>query len=440
MLVSSSGLPGSRPNILLVIVHDLGQHLGCYGAGLQTPHLDAMAADGVRFTNYCCTAASCSPSRGSIVTGRYPHRHGLIGLAHLGWQLGGQEVTLPMYLNAAGYETHLVGIQHEHSEARRLGYQHLHPQLRSARDCADALVDFLQHRAENPSDRPFYISSGWAEPHRPYYAEGYDRDDPATVTPLPWLPDRPGIREDIGALNGLVYRVDECMGRVREALSRTGLADDTLLLFTTDHGLAMPRAKGTCYDPGLKTALLAHWPGHIEGGRTHHELLTNCDLCPTLLELAGIEAPDTLDGRSFLPLLSGDRYEPRNSIFAEMTWHDQYNPMRAIRTTRHKYIRNFGDRPLVFIPLDIWRECRDEEIKREFYASRRPAEELYDLVEDPLEQRNLIAEPHYADVAAELRRQVDDWMRETNDLLLYGDAPVSQALLDRWERETWDNG
>ncbi len=440
MPVSSSRLAGSRPNILMVIVHDLGQHLGCYGAGLQTPNLDAMAAEGVVFTNYCCTAASCSPSRGSMVTGRYPHRNGLIGLAHLGWQLGGQEVTLPMYLNAAGYETHLIGIQHEHPEARRLGYQYTDTGAGDARTCAQRIARFLEDRAAAATGEPFYLSSGWSEPHRPYYADGYQRDDPATVTPLPWLPDRPGIREDIAALNGLVYRVDECMGRVREALARTGLAESTLLIFTTDHGLAMPRAKGTCYDPGLKTALLAHWPGHVEGGRTRSELLTNCDLCPTLLELAGMEAPDTLDGRSFLPLWSGDPYEPRDSIFAEMTWHDQYNPMRAIRTVRHKYIRNFGERPLVFIPLDIWRECRDEQVKRDFYATRRPAEELYDLVEDPLEQRNLIDDPCCAAVAAEVRQRVDDWMRETNDFLLYGDAPVSQALLDRWERESWDNG
>ena len=424
----------------MVVVHDLGQHLGCYGAGLSTPHLDAMAAEGVAFSNYCCTAASCSPSRGSIVTGRYPHRNGLIGLAHLGWQLGGQEVTLPMYLNAAGYETYLVGIQHEHPEARRLGYQHTRQTSGAARDCAEDLVRFLEDRAASSDERPFYLSTGWFEPHRPYYAEGYGPDDPATVAPLPWLPDRPGIRADIAALNGLVYRVDECLGQVREALAQTGLAENTLLIFTTDHGLAMPRAKGTCYDPGLKTALLAHWPGHVEGGRLQGELLTNCDLCPTLLALAGVDRPSTLDGRSFLPLLSGDSYQPRASIFAEMTWHDQYNPMRAIRTTRHKYIRNFGDRPLVFIPLDIWRECRDEQVKRDFYASRRPAEELYDLLEDPLEQRNVIAAPAYADVAAQLRGQVEDWMRDTNDFLLYGDSPVSQALLDRWEQEAWDNG
>jgi N-sulfoglucosamine sulfohydrolase len=438
--MTPSQLTGSRPNILTVIVHDLGQYLGCYGAPVRTPHLDAMAAEGVVFTHYCCSAASCSPSRGSIITGRYPHRNGLIGLAHLGWQLGGQEVTLPMYLNAAGYETRLLGHQHEHPEAQRLGYQHLDTSHGDARSCSDKVIAFLEAQAANPGERPFYVNSGWFEPHRPYGLEGYDNDDPAQVSPLPWLPDLPGIRQDVAGLHGLVYRVDECLGRIREALARTGLAESTLLVFTTDHGLAMPRAKGTCYDPGLKTALLMDWPGHVASGTRREELLTNCDLLPTVLDLAGCKAPGTLDGRTFLPLLTREPYEPRASIFAEMTWHDQYNPMRAIRTTRHKYIRNFGDRPLVFIPLDIYQAPAGQEMKGEYYGQRRPAEELYDLQTDPLEQHNLATDPAHADTLADLRAQVDDWMVETNDPLRYGDSPVSQALLDRWEKERWDNG
>jgi N-sulfoglucosamine sulfohydrolase len=438
--MAEARLAGSRPNIIMVIVHDLGQYLGCYGAPIRTPHLDAMAREGVTFTNQFCSAASCSPSRGSIITGRYPHRNGLTGLAHLGWQLGGQEVTLPMYLNAAGYDTHLVGLQHEHAEARRLGYQQVDEAHGDARTCAEKVVRFLEDRAGHRAEQPFYVNTGWFEPHRPYDAPGYDRDDPGEVTPLPWLPDRPGIREDLAGLNGLVYRVDECLGTMREALARTGLGEDTLLIFTTDHGLAMPRAKGTCYDPGLKTALVMDWPGHLTGGSRQGELLANCDLVPTLLDLAGQRVPETLDGRSFLALLTGDAYERRDSIFAEMTWHDQYNPMRAVRTERYKYLRNFGDRPLVFIPLDIYRAPAGQEMKAEYYASRRPAEELYDLEADPLEQCNLAADPGQAGVLGELRRRVDDWMVQTNDFLLYGDSPASQALLERWEKERWDNG
>jgi arylsulfatase A-like enzyme len=150
------------------------------------------------------------------MTGRMPHNNGLIGLAHLGWQLGAQEVTLPMYLNATGYETHLFGFQHEHPQPSRLGYRHLTPGAKAA-DGPGLLGDFLARRS--PQDAPFFINAGWGEPHRPYGQEGYANDDPADVNPLYWLPDRPGLREDIAGLNGLVYAVDDAVGRVRAALA-----------------------------------------------------------------------------------------------------------------------------------------------------------------------------------------------------------------------------
>lgn len=430
-------LQGSRPNIIMIVVHDLGQYLGCYGAGVRTPHLDAMAADGVVFDNHFCTAAQCSPSRGSIMTGRMPHNNGLIGLAHIGWQLGAQEITLPMYLGAAGYETHLFGFQHEHPEPERLGYQHLEPG-RKASDGAALLSDFLARR--KPGDPPFFINAGWGEPHRPYGQEGYANDDPADVNPLYWLPDRPGIREDIAGLNGLVYAVDDAVGRVRAALARSAVAANTLLVFTTDHGLAMPRAKGTCYDPGLKTTFLAHWPDRFEGGKRYDEMLSNMDLLPTFLDLAGAETPKQVEGRSFLGLLEGQKYERRDHLFSEMTWHDQYNPMRAARTDRYKYIRNFGDRPLVYMPVDIWNAPAGRAMRDDYYSTRRPAEELYDLQQNPLEHMNLIDDPACATIAADLRSRVSQYMHDTNDLLLYGDPPCPRAQLELAQREGWGNG
>ncbi len=423
---------GSRPNILIVICHDLGQHVGCLGAPIETPSIDALAEDGVLFSNYCCTAAQCSPSRGSIMTGRYPHK-----LAHIGWEIGAQEVTLPMYMNAAGYSTHLFGIQHEHNEAARLGYRHIDESRRDARGATELLVNFLDQ--VRPGDKPFFVSTGIAEPHRPYEREGYDRDDPDALQTLPYLPDRPGIREDLAGLHGLIWRLDEAVGRIRAKLEKTGLAENTLFIFTTDHGIAMPRAKGTCYDPGLKTILAMRWAGRFEGGRRQEELLTNCDLLPTLLDLAGAETPDCVEGRSFLGLLDQQDYEPRDDVFAEMTWHDKYNPMRCIRTNEHKYIRNFGDRPLVYLPADIYVAPAGEEMRDEFYATRRPEEELYDLANDPLEMNNLIDDPDYAEVAERLRKRVADWMAETNDPLLYGDYPPTKAQRERLEQRQFDN-
>lgn len=430
-------LQGSRPNIIMIVVHDLGQYLGCFGAGVTTPNLDAMAGEGVVFDNHFCTAAQCSPSRGSIMTGRMPHNNGLIGLAHIGWQLGAQEVTLPTYLGAAGYETHLMGFQHEHPQPQRLGYQHVTPRSKAS-DGATAVSEFLA--ARRPDDQPFFINAGWGEPHRPYGQEGYANDDPADVNPLYWLPDRPGVREDIAGLNGLVYAVDEAVGRVRAALAGSAVADNTLLVFTTDHGLAMPRAKGTCYEPGLKTTFLAHWPGRFEGGKRYSEMVSNMDFVPTALDLAGMETPKQVEGRSFLPLLEGRDYQPHEALYSEMTWHDQYNPMRAVRTERYKYIRNFGDRPLVYMPYDIWTAPAGEAMKDDYYSTRRPAEELYDLHQDPLEQTNLIDDPAHSSVAADLRDRVSRYMHDTNDILLYGDIPPTLQQAERMDIEKWDNG
>jgi len=434
----SSASFGSRPNILMVNCHDLGRHVGCLGAPIQTPQMDALAGDGVLFTNHFCTAASCSPSRGSIMTGRYPHNNGLIGLAHIGWEIGAQEVTLPMYLNAAGYSTHLFGVQHEHNEAARLGYRHIDESRRDASGATELLIGFLES-VRQPGDKSFFVSTGFSEPHRPYGREDYDNDDPDEVEPLPYLPDKPGIREDIAGLHGLIYRVDECVGQIVEALDRTGLAENTVLIFTTDHGIAMPRAKGTCYDPGIGTTLMMRWPGHFDGGRRQRELLTNCDLLPTLLDLAAARTPDCVDGRSFLALLDGGNYQPREDIFAEMTWHDKYNPMRCVRTPTHKYVRNFGDRPLVYLPADIYVAPAGEETRDEFYATRRPQEELYDLEQDPLEMSNLIDDPDHAEVAERLRKRVADWMLETNDPLLYGDVPPTARQRERLEERQLDN-
>ena len=435
-----------RPNVVMIITHDTGQHLGCYGAGLATPHIDRLAETGVRFENYFCTAAQCSPSRGSIMTGKYPHRNGLVGLAHIGWEFSPGERTLPMILGEAGYQTYLFGVQHETSRPERLGYAHVldcagaGPDGKFLGRAADATDAFLARLpALSRADTPFFASIGFVETHRPFNQSGYDNDSPEDVTPLPWLPDRPGIREDIAGLNGLVYEVDRCVGRIIDALEQAGLRENTVLIFTTDHGTAMPRAKGTCYDPGVKTAMIVNAPGRFAPA-VRTELASNVDLLPTLCEIAGAFAPDDIDGRSFLPLLEGRSCETRSDVFLEMTWHDRYNPMRAIRTSRWKYIRNFGERPLVYLPLDVFLGRAGEEVRDEYYASRRPEEELYDLDTDPLETANLADDPRCADVLRRLRARVADWMHSTGDRLLEGDWPPTEAQRKRDEDDQTPNG
>lgn len=414
-----------RPNIVMIVAHDLGTHLGCYGAGLDTPHIDELAADGVMFSDYHCTAAQCSPARGSITTGLYPHNNGLVGLTW-GWDLHEDLVCMPDRFRQAGYSTHLFGEQHETSgEISRLGYDTRESETKLARPVAADLAQWLHARASSAEERPFFVSMGTSEPHRPYNRPGYPDDDPAAVTPFPYLPDLPGIRHDIAGLNGLVYAFDEAVGAVRAALEHTGLAENTLLIVTCDHGIAMPRAKGTCYDPGTQTTLIMHLPGRWEGGERHDELLTNCDLMPTLMEMVGSPVEEPIDGRSFLGLLDGGRYEPHEQIFTEMTYHGMYNPMRCVRTKTHKYIRNLAELPLVYMPVDIWEAPAGQEMAEFCYSTARPREELYDLQADPLEQENLTGDPKQEERLCDLSGRVDEWMERSGDLLLTGRWPAS---------------
>lgn len=407
-----------RANILMIICHDIGRHLGCYGERVDTPNLDRLAREGVVFENYFCTAPQCSPSRGSIMTGKYPHRNGLIGLTHLGWKLNEEEKILPQVLTEAGYETFLFGVQHEAEDASRLGYDNMFPGHDARKTYADIETELFSRREH---ERPFFASAGLFEPHRladgSFGNEKYSAPPPSQVEAPPYLPDRPGIRRDIAGLNGMVKYADEFAGKCLKGLEEAGLADDTLVIFTTDHGIAMPRAKGTLYDPGIGTALIMHKPGEFCGGKAYGELLSNVDLLPTLAEYAGARESSGIDGKSFLSLLKGGEYAGREAVFAEITYHCQYNPQRCVRTERHKYIRSFSDAVSVYLPADIYRSPAGREVRDEYYATKRPGEELYDLKADPLEMNNIACEPSSQEVRKILSKKLSSWMEETGDFL-----------------------
>lgn len=425
-----------RPHILIIISHDTGRHVGPYGAGVATPNLERLAAEGIRFDRSFCVAAQCSPSRSSLMTGRYPHVNGLLGLAHLGWSMNPGERCLPHYLNEAGYETHLFGFQHETPEASidRLGYQQVHRAPDNfVHNVAPLVTRFLETGSPD-RERPLFLMVGFEEAHRPFEQPFYTPDDPASVTVPPYLPDNPGIREDLAWFNGSVRALDEGVGAVLGALDAAGLSQETLVIYTTDHGIAFPRAKGMSYDAGLETALIMRWPGQIAPATVSGQIVTHLDLLPTLLEVAGRPQPEGLNGQSYLPLLTGQSGRgPRDQFFFEMTWHDRYNPHRGIRTERYKYIRNFepeGTR--IYVPLDIHSGPAGRELPAHYYGEHRPLEELYNLESDPLERRNLAGDPAHAAMLIDLRTRVQRWMEETNDPLLKGPvAPTrEQARID----------
>ncbi len=429
-----------KPHIFVIICHDIGRHLGCYGIeSVRSPHLDRLAAEGARFDRAFCTAPQCSPSRASLATGRYPHSNGVMGLAHGGfdWDLNPQERHVAARLAEHGYETHLFGMQHVTQQVERLGFQHLHAQgsghgSGTAREVGAAVEAFLQGKR---SQEPLYVEINFVEPHRPYDFGGVKPDTTAGVFVPPYLPQIPQAREELAALQGAIHEVDQTIGRVLDVLERVGLSQNTLVIFCADHGLAMPRAKCTLYDPGISIALIARWPeGGVRVGLAVSELVSNVDVLPTMLEAAGLPIPAQVQGTSFLALLRGEPHQSRDAIYAEKTFHSYYDPMRCVRTERFKYIRNFETAFAVEVPGDVQLGAIFRSDPGRYSVDRQQLVEFYDLLADPLEEHNLVGNTELAGVQQELDRRLWRWMEETQDPLLAGPVASPRYRMAMQER------
>lgn len=418
-----------RPNIVLIHWHDLGTWLGTYGVPhVSSPSVDRIAAEGVRFDRAFSTAPLCSPARAALMTGRYPHAVGMLGLQHHGWEYRPDVETLPMHLRRLGYHSVNVGMQHEARDPARLGYD----EVIEARDPAtgwqraDTVVDHALAWLRAPERRrePFLAVVGFFEVHRPYPADLYPPDDPVWVPPF--LPDNAHTRQDLAAFQGAIRVADRAVGRLVEALRQEALLDRTWIVFTTDHGMAFPRAKSTLYDPGIRVSLVVRPPDgtSFRRGQTDR-LVSHVDVVPTLLDLAspGAARQLSVDGRSHAAWLRGEEDAGRSEVFAEKTYHDSYDPIRAIRTSRWKYIRNAEPGPLLRLALDI-EESPTRAGMGDDHVRPRPEVELYDLAADPWERRNLAGQPDVADVERELAAALDQWQRATGDPLLDGPVPA----------------
>lgn len=429
-----------RPNILVLHCHDLGRFLGCYGhPTVRTPHLDAFAADGVRFDAAFCAAPQCSPSRASLFTGRWPHATGVMGLTHadFAWDLRPGERHLGELLREQGYETVMLGVQHETRPrgddviAERLGFDHVDTSDGRAARVADRAVAYLRE-ARDP-ERPFFLDVGFVEPHRlrapddergviGFLGDHLEPDDELGVQVPPYLHDTEGARAEVAELQGAVHHMDAAAGRVLDALDTEGLADDTLVVFTTDHGLALPRAKCSLYDAGIEVALLVRYPGRgWTGGRAVRELVSNVDLVPTVLDLLGVGPPDDLHGVSLVPLLDEVTTEPpRDAVYAEITYHDYYDPRRCVRTERYKLVANFSNAPLFMDSSQSWVRRSVPVDGLGGKESSHPPLELYDLAADPHELRNLAADDGHREIVDALAGRLFAWMSRTSDPLLDG--------------------
>ena len=424
-----------RPNIVFITCHDLGRHLGCYGqATVSSPALDSIAARGLLFERSFCTAPQCSPSRAALHTGRHAHANGMHGLAHspFNWRLHAGERHLVSYLREAGYSSALIGLQHlvDVDEAAALGYDDVQERAPAA-DLGPAAAAWLAARGDG--SRPFYLEVGFYEPHRPWERDDVQPDDHLGAGVPAYLPQTAEARAEVAALQGSIAALDAAVGQIVAALNAQDLLQDTWLIFVTDHGLAMPRAKCTLYDPGIETSLLMHWPGGgLSGGRRIPQLISHVDVVPTVLEALGLDRPQRLHGRSFWPLLQGRDYEAREAVFAGKTFHTAWEPVRGLRTKNHKLILNLCQDISINVPSDIKLSPLYPQMIEEI-AVHRPAVELYDLRADPLEQENLAAQAQHRYLERDLLTCLYRWMESTGDPLLQGPvpSPAWQMAIDR---------
>ena len=313
-------------NIVVVICHDLGQHLRCYGeSDIRSSNIDAFAATGIRFANSFCAAPQCSPSRAALWTGRFPHANGVVGLTHGGFanDLNPDEKHLAQILRENGYETHLFGYQHEARGPERCGHEHVHG-VGVCGTIADDFAGFASQRQD--TGQPLLAEICFDEPHRPFPHDDVEPLPHDTFTVPPYLPDIPEVREDLSDIEASISSADKAFGRIVEAVRSSGIADNTVIVFTTDHGIAFPRAKMTLYDKGIEVALIIAGPD-IPRGEVRSEMISNVDVMPTLLDLAAAPCPSNMHGRSFSGLLTGGRYTPNELIFAEKTYHTYYDPI-----------------------------------------------------------------------------------------------------------------
>lgn len=449
--ISSAAEP--RPNLVLIIADDLSaEDIGPYGnAKVQAPNLDRLAREGMRFDRAFVTTSSCSPSRSSLITGRYPHN---TDAEQLHWPLPGHHITFVQLLKQAGYYTAASGKWHLGPEIKKhfdrvtepgeAGYQL--PKDGKGRMVAndksgcEQWVPTLQNR---PKDRPFFLWLAALDPHRDYEPNIIPKPHrPEDVTVPPYLPDVPETRQDLALYYDEIARLDRYVGEVLAELHRQGQTTNTLILFITDNGRAFPRCKTRLYDSGIRSPWIVRWPGKVKAGTASPRLVSSIDIAPTFCKLAGVTPAKSFEGKDFSPLLEIPTAPFRDYIFAERHWHDFDACERAVRSEQFKYIRNYFNDLAATPPVDAvrsptykaMRRLRNDnkltEPQKDCFVAPRPAEELYDLASDPHETKNLAADRAHTPTLADFRRQLELWQKQTGD-----GAPVARTP-DEFDRET----
>ncbi len=452
LCVNSCGAPESEQpiNFLLITVDDLEwSTVGVYGSQVEdiTPNIDQLASEGLRFTNAHVNIALCQPSRQSLMTGRFPHNIGAPGFQ----PIADDVPLLQESLKSAGYLNGSIGKTRHLQPTERFGWDlgadidnpgegiWMH-HLGNGRDIGlykRYMTDFLQ--LARKKEQPFWLMLNTHDPHKPFYGDGgHEFDYPVSRVYLPgeievpgFLPDLPDVREELARYYTSVRRADDIVGAILKILEDEGFLENTMVMFISDNGSSFPFSKANAYLNSTKTPWIIRWPGKIAPGMvdTAH-FISGIDYMPTVLEAAGLQPVQNVDGASFLSLLEGGEQTWRTSVFTEVNTPFSGIPlhMRAIQNKDFGYIYNpfFGHEKVDVEGNDgpTWAAMKDAgkydpsiQGRVELFSIRAP-EELYHYKIDPDALVNLIANPAYADVLARMRQELANEMYRTDDFML----------------------
>jgi len=442
----AGGGSGKRLNVLLYTADDMNcDSVGAFGCDVPgtTPNIDRLAGQGMRFQHAHVTIAVCQPCRNVLQTGLYPHHNLGEGFFNV---RQADAPTLLETLKAAGYRCGILGKVGHSTPKRGLEWHMSHDmnELGRGRDpktygrYAREFID-----AADAAGQPFFLMSNSHDPHRPFAGSDQEKRafkgytptapsrwfKPGEVRVPPFLPDLPNVRLEIAEYYSSVRRCDDTLGQVLGALEAAGHAGDTLVLFLSDHGMALPFAKTNCYLHSTRTPWIVRWPDVTKAGSVQRDaFISGIDLLPTVLDAVGLPVPEGLDGFSFVPLLRGEPQDGREMVFTQFHETAGRNrfPMRTVRDARFGYIFNpWSDGKRVFrnesqsgrtmkAMQEAARSSEDIRARVDLFL-RRVVEELYDFEKDPDALHNLIDDPKYKKEADRLRAAMEAWMARTAD-------------------------
>ena len=421
-------------NIIYMHTHDSGRYFDPYGYAIRTPAIQSLAEKGTVFRQAFSAAPTCSPSRAALLTGMNPHSCGMIGLAHRGFALNDYKKHIVNQLNEEGYDTALCGIQHVADPVGKIGYGKILDSwdFDMSKDFNFDTIEYDMSNAEKAAefiktkksdDKPFFLSFGMFNTHRVFPPVSQDVVPDYLKPPSP-VKDTRENREDFAGYVTSARVVNDCVDIVLKTLQSSGLKEKTIVIFTTDHGIAFPEMKCSLYDTGIGVTLIIDYPGNHMKGSVSDALISHLDIYPTICDMIGLNKPEWLEGESLLPLLEKRKESVREEVFAEVTYHAAYEPMRCIRTERYKLIRRF-DSPFPVIPSNS-DDCSAKSLllKSDYHHIGREEYLLFDLNKDPLERNNLIKVPEYQDILISLKSKLELWMVSTDDPLLAGSVPL----------------